>query len=268
MKKLMILFILLSTTLYGKEPTYTSIGSFNIQFLKPKKIKQPMVLETIIKIIKRFDIIAIQELQDENYFVISKISKEIHDEYNYIVGPKVGYSKRYKEQYAFFYRTQNVKYVKKYTYEDKLDEFSREPLIVHFKVKETDLVILNIHTPPKFATREIKKLPQVINDAYTKYKIPYIITLGDFNADCSYYKEKKYKETFPENAYIWAIDNDLDTTVKHTVCTYDRIVLTKNMKPMFVSSGVFKFNKILDIPYHKAVQVSDHFPVWVILNIN
>lgn len=267
MKKIIILLILLSSIAYGKESMYTNIGSFNIQFLKPKKIENPIVLETVVKIIKRFDVIAIQELQDKNYYVLSKISRIIHNEYGYIVGPKVGYSKWYKEQYAFFYRTKNVKYIRKYTYEDKLDEFSREPLIVHFKIKNTDIVFINIHTPPKYANREIRKLPQVINDAYEKYGISNIVTLGDFNADCSYYKEKKYKETFPDNTYIWAIDNDQDTTVKHTVCTYDRIVLTKNMKNMFVTSGVFKFNKILDLPYYKAVKVSDHYPVWVILNI-
>lgn len=267
MKKLILLFIIITSTLYGNEAKFINIASFNIQFLKPEKIKKPIVLDTIVKIIKRFDIIAIQELQDKNYFVMSTISKKIHDDYGYVIGPKVGYSKRYKEQYAFFYRTKNVKYIKKYTYKDKLDEFSREPLIVHFKVLSEDIVFLNIHTPPKFADREIRKLPQVINDAYEKYKIKNIILLGDFNADCFYYKEEKYTETFPENTYIWAIKNNLDTTVKCTVCTYDRIVLTKNMAGIFVDSGVFKFDKIFDLPYLKTVQVSDHYPVWVILKI-
>ena len=272
MKKILvlILFIFLCTPyLYPnkiKSKNNVIIASFNIQVFGKKKSSKPKVLDTIAKIVSIFDIIAIQEIQDKTGLTIKRLHSKIKKDYSYVIGPRVGYSKRRKEQYAYFYRKEMVEYISSYTYNDTLDEFSRDPFIAHFKLKylKQHLVLINIHTPPKFALREIRKLPDVIEDAYAKYSEKNIILLGDFNADCAYFDENSYERIFPPLKYAWAIENKRDTTVSLTNCTYDRIVLTINMLKYYdFQSGVLKFNKIFRLPRKKALKISDHYPVWI-----
>ena len=269
MKKYIILFILLSLLpLYGGTTQSISVASFNIQFLKKKKIQQPLVQNIITKIISKFDIIAIQEIQCKKESVPEIIVKNLNN-YSYILGPRVGYSKRYKERYAYFYNTKTISYVNSYTFADKLDEFSREPLIARFKTigeSSVEFVLINIHTPPKFAKREIERLPQVMVDAVETYGVANIIALGDFNADCTYFDESTYSKTFPENIFTWAITNDMDTNVHTTNCTYDRIVLTKNLDKYINEVGVFRFDEIYKLTLEQTKAISDHYPVWINFN--
>jgi len=245
-----------------------SIASFNVQFFNDRKSSDIFVMKYVTKILSNFDIVAFQEIQGTKNSTVKKIYNKVKHQYNYIVSPRLGYSRRYKEQYAYFYKKGIVKHIDHYVFNDKLDEFSREPLVAKFNIVSSnkDIVIIVIHTPPKFAAREIRKLPLVISDATEKYSSD-IIILGDFNADCKYYDESNYRDTFPSGKYLWAIDNNEDTTVKRTVCTYDRIVLTNTLSEYFIESGVFQFDKIYDLPYKKAVRISDHYPVWVRLGL-
>jgi len=227
-------------------------------------------MNIISKIVSKFDIVAIQEIQDEQQVTTSRLYYKLNKQYSYILGPRVGYSHKRKEQYAFFYRNDTIRYINSYTYDDRLDEFSREPLIAKFRLANHEaLTLINIHTPPKFATREIKKLPKVVIDAIKKMSNINVILLGDLNADCHYFNEKTYKDIFPPHLYVWTIPNELDTTVKITNCTYDRIILTVPLAPFYYNqSGVFNFHEIYKLSYKFATQVSDHYPVWIQLIYN
>ena len=125
--------------------------------------------------------------------------------------------------------------------------------------------LVDIHTKPEEAKNEIMNLPSVMEFASEYYGEEDVICLGDFNADGSYFNEEEYTMIFPEQKYIWIIPNEADTNVAKSNMTYDRIVATRSMAEDFLSEwGIYKFDEV-DIEESfslRALDVSDHYPVW------
>ena len=152
-----------------------------------------------------------------------------------------------------------------YTYVEPegIDSFHREPFIAQFKAKagSFDFILITVHTDPDEATEEIHSLAEVLVQAKAHYQGEGdFIILGDFNADCDYYDES---QSNPVPDTEWLITNSADTTVRTTVCTYDRIIVTEQVKEDYTGTAqVFKFDKKLNLTYNQAVKISDHYPVY------
>ncbi|XP_023272068.1 deoxyribonuclease-1-like [Seriola lalandi dorsalis] len=58
-----------------------------------------------------------------------------------------------------------------------------------------------------------------------------IVLLGDFNAGCNYVSGSDWQKIrlFTDKSFLWLITDEADTTVSHTNCPYDRIVVTTDM---------------------------------------
>lgn len=243
-----------------------SIASFNIQILGKTKANKQDVLHDIVKIMKNYDVIAVQEIRDKTSEAVTKLKDALNadgEEYKYVIGPRVGRSSS-KEQYAVFYKSKKIEYISNYTYEDQDDVFQREPLIVQLKARNAKFrfALAVIHTEPDHATEEIIALDEVVKDAQVKLGEKDIIVLGDYNADCNYYNEDS-SNAFTASNYTWLITNDLDTNVADTSCTYDRIVLTGSVKEDYANkSGVYKYENDLGLNRSQVKAISDHYPVY------
>jgi hypothetical protein len=139
-----------------------SIASFNIQVFGKTKASKPGVMDTIVKIISQFDIVAIQEIRDKSGPAIVKLENMMDatgTDYNYVIGPRLGRTSS-KEQYAYMYRADTIEPIDCITMEDSFDVFHREPYMCSFKVKNGtfDFVLITIHTDPDDATAEIEAL--------------------------------------------------------------------------------------------------------------
>jgi endonuclease/exonuclease/phosphatase family metal-dependent hydrolase len=259
-----------------KEPKESTIkiASFNIQaFGKSKREKQD-VMDVLEKIVRNFDLVAVQEVRDKTettlpYF-ISKINLIQGDKYAYIASIALGRS-NIKENYAFIYNTTKVEFKgKSYVYNDTNDVFEREPFIAQFKSDKFDYILVNIHTKPEDAKKEIQALEDVVKDAEKKFTDDKdVIVLGDYNADGSYFSEK-ITTGFRDPIYHWVIPDNLDTTVKNTFYAYDRIVFRKQFTSEDFTGefGVFDFKKEYNLTQEMAEKISDHFPVWALFYTN
>ena len=82
-----------------------------------------------------------------------------------------------------------------------------------------------------------------------------IIMLGDYNADCNYFSDLDLLK----NKYTtlqWLMPEDTETNPsKNSVCTYDRIVVTKDINEHLTN----KFG--VDHSF-TSKKVSDHYPIW------
>ena len=224
------------------------VASFNIQIFGQTKAGNAEVMDILGRIIREFDIVAIQEIRDAAETAIIILKDKVNENgrvYDVVTGSRVGRTSS-KEQYAYMYDTEVIELLpSSYTFDDDgdgndsndiddgtlhpgVDLFEREPFIAHFKVKggTLDFVLINIHTKPDDATAEIGYLPDVFDDVPPHISEADIICLGDFNADGSYFDEDTYASIFPSTEYNWLIVNDEDTTVAVSDNTYDRIVTT------------------------------------------
>uniref|UniRef100_A0A8D0GGV9 Deoxyribonuclease n=1 Tax=Sphenodon punctatus TaxID=8508 RepID=A0A8D0GGV9_SPHPU len=267
--------------LFFLNPTLSiKICSFNVRTFGEAKLSQPEVLDVIVKVISRCDIMLLMELKDLTNRVCTLLMDKLNGqlpgpqkEYNYVISERLG-RKTYKEQYAFVYRPKVVSVKQTYQYPDLQpgdeDAFSREPFVVWFHSPKTvvkDLVIIPQHTTPETAVREIDELYDVYLDVKQRWKSQNFIFMGDFNAGCGYVAKKHWKGIRLRNhtEFVWLIGDKNDTTVKgSTHCPYDRIVICgKKLLSAVVpySTNIFDFQTAFAMTEEQALAVSDHFPV-------
>ncbi|XP_053890956.1 deoxyribonuclease gamma [Malaclemys terrapin pileata] len=253
------------------------ICSFNVRSFGEAKRARPEVLDVIVKVISRCDIMLLMEIKDNSNkicpLLIEKLNGQYQEEYDYVISTRLG-RKSYKEQYAFIYRSNVVSVKGTYQYPDiqpgDVDAFSREPFVVWFKSPKTvvkEFVIIPQHTTPETAVREIDELYDVYLDVKQRWKSKNFIFMGDFNAGCSYVPKKHWKNIRlkTHSEFVWLIGDKNDTTVRNsTNCAYDRIVIHGEKLINAVvpnSADIIDFQRAFGMTEEQALEVSDHFPV-------
>ncbi|XP_010873032.2 deoxyribonuclease gamma [Esox lucius] len=266
----------------GSRVSALKICTFNIQSFGEKKMEKPEVVEVIVDLIVRCDIMLVMEIKDAGGKAFPQLMTQLNshyiskkNEYSYVISDRLG-RKSYKEQYAFVYRTKQVTVKEVYQYPDTQpgdqDAFSREPFVVWFSSPKTavqDFVIIPIHTTPETSVKEIDELYDVFQDIKKRWSSENVIIMGDFNAACGYVPKKQWGSIRlrSDSSFLWLTGDTLDTTVKEsTDCSYDRIVLHGDQMIQAVnpsSLDVFNFRQAYGLSELQALAVSDHFPVCI-----
>ncbi|KAJ7994430.1 hypothetical protein DPEC_G00249190 [Dallia pectoralis] len=279
---LLILAVLGPVVMFnGSQVSALKICTFNIQSFGEKKMEKPEVVEVIVDLIARCDIMLVMEIKDVGGKAFPQLMTELNsyykskNEYSYVISDRLG-RRSYKEQYAFVYRTKQVSVKEVYQYPDTQpgdqDVFSREPFIVWFSSPKTaiqDFVIIPIHTTPETSVKEIDELYDVFQDIKQRWSSENVIIMGDFNADCGYVPKKQWGSIRlrSDSSFLWLTGDSLDTTVKEsTDCSYDRVVLHGDQMIQAVnpnSLDVFNFRQAYGLSELQALAVSDHFPVCI-----
>ncbi|XP_070537349.1 deoxyribonuclease-1-like isoform X3 [Ptychodera flava] len=261
----------------GGEIDELDIAAFNVQVFGRTKISKQMVVDTLKKVIVRYDIILIQEIRDSSetaiYELLDMVNEVSDHEYSLEISDRLGRSSS-KEQYGFLYRNDKVQVVESYVYDDGEetngdDTFEREPFVVRFSSPTTlvsDFAMVAIHTKPSDAVGEIDRLTDVYDDIVIRLGIQDVILLGDFNGGCTYVDQSDWSNVRlrTDDRFTWLIGDRIDTTVADTFCAYDRIVLAGPSMADGVWSGsarVFYFDAEYDLTADEAAEVSDHYPV-------
>ncbi|KAM8824117.1 deoxyribonuclease-1 [Synchiropus picturatus] len=252
------------------------LGAFNVKSFGDKKASNATIMGLLSQIIQRYDIVLIQEVRDKDLSATTKLMEHVNKNaaftYRHIVSEPLGRSS-YKERYLFVYREATVSVLDSFTYDDGCeacgtDTFIREPFVVKFSSVYSALqsfVLVPQHTSPDFALEETDALYDVVADVRARWDTDLLILLGDFNTDCNYVSGVEWQKIrlFTDKSFHWLIGDDVDTTVTHTHCAYDRIVVSDEMKKGVQpgSAGIYDFMTDLNLSLELALAVSDHFPV-------
>lgn len=271
-----------------------SFAAFNIQIFGKKKMQQQDVVNVLVKILLRYDLILIQEIRDSEdkwtLELLNVLNGQVHedDKYQMILSERLGRSSS-KEQYGFFYRTRLLQVRSSFHYDDGeeiegcktdteqtekpvcTDTFQREPFIVRFSSKTTaikDFSIIACHVDPGEAVKEIDALYDVYKTVKTRYGTTEVIIAGDLNAGCSY-MPKKYWDSIrlrDMTYWDWLIPDSADTTTGRSDCAYDRFIISRRGK--LENGGIIKESaKVFDFQQHFGLdddltkRVSDHYPI-------
>ncbi|XP_020384688.1 deoxyribonuclease gamma isoform X1 [Rhincodon typus] len=253
------------------------ICSFNVRSFGKSKIAKEGILDVLVKIISRCDLMLMMEIKDSRNQAFPVLMERLNNqgnrnEFESVISKRLG-RKAYKEQYAFIYRPKLLTVKRIYQYPDHHgDIFAREPYVVWFSSRYTTIrhfVIIPQHTAPGSAVSEMDALYDVYVEMKQRWRAKYFILMGDFNADCEYVRRKEWPIIRLRNDtnFVWLIGDNNDTTVKEsTHCAYDRIVLRgeKLVKAVIPNSvNIFNFKEAYDMTERQALNVSDHFPVEV-----
>ncbi|XP_060897801.1 deoxyribonuclease 1 like 4, tandem duplicate 1 isoform X2 [Labrus mixtus] len=256
------------------------VAAFNIQKFGRNKVSDPKVLNILVKIISRYDIIVILEVVDASGESIKTLMDTLNTsnrEHHYTlkISSRLGRT-RYKEQFMFLYRDDLVDLVGSYQFDDIATEggdvFARDPYILRFRCLNTvlkDLVLIPVHTKPEDSEKELDELYDLFQHVKRKWRTDNVMILGDFNADGLYVSKKEMKDIRirSDKNFHWLIADDVDTTASNkNNHTYDRIVVYGDDMLQAVvpnSAKPFNFQQAYKLSQEQALDVSDHYPVEV-----
>ncbi len=261
---LFISLVLLTASCVEEEIT---IASWNLKNFGQTKLNDPDRINVIISVLKKYDIIAIQEVQDASLALPSDLIDKINangDNYNVVSSKRVGRTK--KEQYLFVYDDDVIDFVPNSTGYgiEPNDEFSREPFYAMFKAKNFDFYLMNIHTDPDNVDTEIPALKEAYLDLQDKTPDEDdIILLGDFNAKAPGVIVGSYI-TMDSIALIPGIIFTIrEETNTRGGRAYDNIIFQDDYTVEYSdSSGVYVFWTDYGLTEDEGFGISDHRVVW------
>lgn len=270
------LFLLLSIFVL-KSATELRICAYNVQKFDSAKASNERLMHYLKLVLTRCDISLLQHVVDPDGQAIEKLLSMLnrYEEYDYkaVASESLGNSPDDMQKYVFIYRMQTVNVTGQYQYRSK-QSFVREPFVVGFQSKNASIdkfILVPLHSEPSKAIQEINKLYDVFVEVSKKWNNTNVMFLGDFHASCAYVKrsDRKNIRLFMKSEFSWLIRNREDTTVTDaTSCAYDRIVVhgepfLRAIKPF--SAKVFDLGAEFKMSRSQVVQLSDHYPVEVVL---
>lgn len=262
MNRLFFVFCFISISFYA-QTSELSIISWNIQdFGKTKNEEEIM---RIAKIVKRADIIAIQEVVGGygGPQAVARLSDQLNrmgDKWDYAVSSRTDSPKYMTERYAFIWKNKFIK-IKDRGRLMQLDSIVyREPFMLDFYVGKKEFSIINYHARrhnlnPK---EEIKPILKQIKDSIAKP----MFFVGDFNLIQS---DQIFKD-FVSDTYGVALKHQ--KTVLKRSCKNNEY-LHHAIDNIFYSSSIHVLEtKVIDYigfcdRLTLARELSDHLPVFI-----
>ncbi len=243
------------------------IASFNIQVFGESKLSKPNVVEVLARVVRKFDIIAIQEVRAKSDDIIPRFIQAVNADgsrYHYVIGPREGRTTS-KEQYVFVYDTTRVEVdpASLGVFPDPSDRLHRPPMVARFRTRITPAEaaftfwLVNIHTDPDEVPQELEALTDVfLGMQRARPDEDDVILLGDLNAGPPQFT------SFQRIPGVgWAVAGT--TTNTRRTKTYDNLVFTRPQTAEYLAAwGVLDLQNAFGLPLDNALEVSDHNPVW------
>lgn len=253
--------------------TEISIASWNLKNFGKTKLKDQDRINIIISVLKKFDIIAIQEVQDKSLSLPTKLIEKINaagENYNVVSSKRVGRTK--KEQYLFVYDDDVIDFIPNTTGYgiEPNNEYSREPFYANFRAGNFDFYLMTIHTDPDDVDVEIPMLKLSYLDLQDETTIENdIILLGDFNAKAPGVTAGSY---ITMNSIAGISDiffTIMDETNTRGGRAYDNIIFQSNYTTEYSgASGVYTFWTDYGLTEDEGFKISDHKLVWAKFRID
>ena len=247
------------------------IASFNLQRFGHHKVENPFVIETVIKIIKQFDIIALQEICTQQQDLIALVVDRVNQSggrYDYLIGPRVGRGESL-EQFAFVFNTLSIETDREqlYTVDDHDNLFLSDPLVGWFRAKQLDpqsaftFTLVNVHCDPEHADSEIRLLPELVRSVHRDGRNEDdVIVAGDFGADSLSFNYLQ------QRGFTVALSGT--PTLVNGSRMVDNILLASKATDEFIGrAGTLDFLRKSNLSIDQAIQVSDHLPIWAEFSI-
>lgn len=242
------------------------IASFNIQVFGSSKENKPQVMDVLAQVVRRFDVVAIQELRSKDDGVVPRFVQRINStgrRYDYVVGPRLGRTSS-KEQYVYVFDAERIEVDRNsvYTASDPSDLLHREPLVASFRVRGVtsgqpfSFTLINIHTDPDETDQELDALDDVFVAVQRASREDDVILLGDLNVD-----SRHLGELGRVPGAGWVIDGAMTNTRRNK--SYDNLVYHRPSTTEYTGySGVLDLEAEFGLTRAEALDVSDHLPVW------
>lgn len=254
-------------TVGGKPSDSITIATFNIQVFGESKISKPQVVDVLAKVVRRFDIVAVQEVRAKSDSVIPQFLSAINADgsrYQFVIGPRLGRTVS-KEQYTFIYDSTRIEIDPSSvgTSPNPGDRLHRPPMHARFRVRANppesgfSFWLVDTHTDPDEVALEVNALAEVFQEMKAlRPDEDDVILLGDFNAGPPQFGKIKQIPGIG-----WAVSGVTTNTRRSK--TYDNLIFDQRTTTEYTGKwGVLDLQSTFGLSIDKALEVSDHNPVW------
>jgi endonuclease/exonuclease/phosphatase family metal-dependent hydrolase len=251
----------------GKPTDAITICSFNIQVFGESKIAKPQVVDVLARVVRKFDIVAVQEVRAKSDSVIPQFLSAINADgsrYQFVIGPRLGRTVS-KEQYTFIYDSTRIEVDPSSvgTSPNPGDRLHRPPLHARFRVRANPpesgftFWLVDTHTDPDEVSAEVNALADVFMEMKSlRPDEDDVILLGDLNAGPPQFGKIKQVP-----GVGWAVSGVTTNTRRSK--TYDNIIFDQRATTEYTGRwGVLDLQNTFGLSIDKALEVSDHNPVW------
>lgn len=243
------------------------VASFNLDAFGPSKADKPEVMEILARIIRRFDVVALQEVRSNKPEPLVRLLEHVNAEggrYDMVAGPRVGRTAD-KEQYAIVFdgATIEIDRSASYTVDDPDDLLHRPPFVAWFRARGAPadraftFSLVVIHIDPEDVEGEMRVLDNVFfkvrDDGRGEDDV---VMLGSFHAD---------DQHLGDLGRLPGITPAVSETPTNTLQNrqYDNVVFQIPATSEYTGrGGVFDFMREFNLTIDQALVVSDHAPVW------
>lgn len=250
-------------------PDRIRIATFNIQTLGNAKADHPDLMGQIAAIIRQFDLVAIQEIRNQNQTVLPELVGLLRAatgrEWVFVASPPQGRSVHYREQAAFVFDLRKIALDESgaYPVQDPDDLLIRPPFVGWFRAvgppadHALTFSLVNLHLDASRPEAELAFLQQlhraVRNDGRGEDDV---ILLGDFNAG------DRLLDASTRKSQLVRVVTGQPTNTRGT-CQYDNILFDGLATVEYLGTGgVFDFLRHFNLTLEQALAISDHLPVW------
>ncbi len=242
------------------------IASFSLEAFGESKLKKAAVVETIVRMIRQFDVIALQHIQSKQQNILPELLDKVNQSdrrYDYCIGPRVG-SESNQQQFAFLFDTDRIETDRPqlYTIDDPQALIEFDPLVGWFRCKAVPIdkaftfTLVNLRLDPLTNGKELKLLPDLIRSVRQDGRSEDdIILLGNFG-----YSDSEMRSL--QNIGMLLALEGIPTTVTGEAML-DNIVFPARATDEFTGrAGVVDFLRQLNLSIDQAFQISTHMPIW------
>lgn len=243
------------------------VCSFNIQVFGESKLGKPHVVDILARVVRNFDIVAIQEVRAKSDAIVPDFVKAINADgsrYHYVIGPREGRTVS-KEQYVFIYDTNRIEVDPSSvgSAPNPGGRLHRPPLFARFRTRINPpqmaftFWLVNTHTDPDEVPQEIDALTDVfLMMRSARPDEDDVILLGDLNAGPPEFGRLKQIPGIG-----WAVTG-VTTNTRRTK-TYDNLIFDQSATREYLGRwGVLDLQNTCKLSLEQALEVSDHNPVW------
>jgi deoxyribonuclease-1-like protein len=242
------------------------IATFNLQAFGDNKASKLAVLEIVARIVRNFDVIALQDITSRQRDTLPKLVDRINQpdrRYDYCIGPRVG-SPHQAMHYAFIFDTDRIETdrYQLYTVDDPEDQLEFEPLVGWFRARGVDakkamtFSLVNLRIDPVHAEREIRWLPELIQSIQQDGRgEDDVIVAGDLGGGDLKLRDSRLA------GMSFALEG-VATTISGDEMLDNILFPTKATDEFTGRAGTVDFLRKFNLSPEQAIQVSNHLPVW------
>lgn len=246
--------------------------SFNCQVLGPAKRSKPHVMEMYVKLLRQFQVIALQEICSSQDDLLPELVERLNQSgrrFDYLIGPRVGRGAS-REQFAFIFDSDRIETdrYQLYTIDDPQDLLCYEPLVGWFRTKGIPpteaftFSLINVHSHSDFAMQENQSLPDLIRaiERDGRGEDDWIFA-GDFGAGDS---QLAFLQASGARFALLGVPTDT-----RGLQMLDNLIFSNQATREFGGrAGVLDFLRQFNLSLEQALEVSDHLPVWAEFTIH